>query len=236
VSESEPSSGSVPDLDPAANGDGHASGDGQADPVHAVPAGRIAIGPPPPLPRFNPEMARRFLRHVIDPAVGVIELRVWRAGWDRSGFIVAKQEYAATLAGWYDNADDLICDLGKLEGVSGYLTINPVRRDLIARSCNKIKKVKDTTRDIDVAVYRWLYIDPDPRRPARHQRHRRGTRRGRRDARHDLARRAGDGSLGDLGAVRQRRLDTRPTAGLRAPRGRQAGPAGAEVVRAEVRG
>jgi hypothetical protein len=49
--------------------------------------------------------------------------------------------------------------------VSGYVTINPVRNDLLARSDNRLARMRHTTRDEDVAVLRWLYLDIDPLRP-----------------------------------------------------------------------
>jgi hypothetical protein len=120
---------------------------------------------PPPLPRFDADTARRFLQVVMDPEAGVTELRVFKARFDK-GFIGPAEQYAATLAGWYDSVDELIADLGKLRGVSGYITINPVNPDLFARSANKIAKQRNTTTDADIVIFRWLYIDIDPRRPA----------------------------------------------------------------------
>lgn len=121
----------------------------------------------PPLPKFDQKTARRFLSALMDPAAGVTELRVFRAQFGgKSGFIVPNERYSSTLAGWYDNVDDLIVDLGKLNGVSGYITINPVNEALLGRCCNKITKQAHTTTDADIVCYRWLYIDIDPKRPA----------------------------------------------------------------------
>lgn len=121
--------------------------------------------PPPPIPRFDAETAQRFLSQILDTSAGICEIRIFKAGFER-GYVVAKDQYSATLAGWYDSIHEMIADLGKLKGVSGYITINPVHPDLFARSANRLTKQRHTTTDDDIVIFRWLYIDVDPRRPA----------------------------------------------------------------------
>ena len=54
---------------------------------------------------------------------------------------------------------------GKAPGV--YVTLNPVRPDLLARGVNKvIQFAKNTTRDSDILSRRWLGLDFDPVRPS----------------------------------------------------------------------
>ena len=53
-----------------------------------------------------------------------------------------------------------------MSGVSGYVTFNPVRSDLLARADNRLARARHTTRDADVLCLRWLYLDIDPLRPA----------------------------------------------------------------------
>ena len=76
-----------------------------------------------------------------------------------------------TLRGYFDNLDRLAdsaarsCDELKPGGV--YLTLNPVKRDLLARSSNKAEKyAKHATADVDVLRRRWLPLDFDPVRPS----------------------------------------------------------------------
>ena len=61
---------------------------------------------------------------------------------------------------------DLIKEAHRLRGVSGYVTINPVRLDLLARADNRLARARHTTRDADILCLRWLYLDIDPLRPA----------------------------------------------------------------------
>ena len=67
-------------------------------------------------------------------------------------------------------------DFGKLAGAAArlsgstpgvYITLNPVSRDLFARSADRIKTwVKATTSDPQIVLRRWLPIDLDAKRPA----------------------------------------------------------------------
>lgn len=114
---------------------------------------------------FDAGQLRAFLGYVLDPAAGCIEMRVFHATLER-GFVVAAQQYSKTLAGWYDDPQNLVVDASRLQGVSAYVTLNPVRTDLLARSDNRLVKAKHTTTDADVVCLRWLYVDVDPVRPA----------------------------------------------------------------------
>lgn len=115
--------------------------------------------------RFNSEDTRRFLHHVMPPGT-VLEMRVFRAQWGRGNYIEPGQRFSSTFSGYYDNHDAVIVDAGRLSGVSGFITFNPVRRDLLARSANKLSKAKSATVDDDIASLRWAFIDIDPIRPA----------------------------------------------------------------------
>lgn len=86
--------------------------------------------------------------------------RVCRGTEINSGFV------GSTLAGWFDNDQRLIEEARRLRRVSGYLTINPVRSDLLARSDNRLSRSRHATRDDDILCLRWLYLDIDPIRPA----------------------------------------------------------------------
>ena len=121
-------------------------------------------------PEFDAVAMRRFLALLADPVVGCIEARVLRAAFDRQGFIRRGDDLGGgfggtTLAGWFDDHKRLIDQARLLRGVSAYVTINPVRRDLLARSDNQLSRARHTTRDEDVLCLRWLYLDIDPLRP-----------------------------------------------------------------------
>jgi hypothetical protein len=118
----------------------------------------------------NPAMTRRFLEILTAPQVGCVELRVLRAVQDRRGCLRRGEadggSYAgSTWAGWYDDLKRLEAQARLLRGVSGYVSINPVSADLLARRDNQLGRVRHTTRDSDIACLRWLYLDIDPVRP-----------------------------------------------------------------------
>jgi hypothetical protein len=74
-----------------------------------------------------------------------------------------------TFSGYFDN-HSLLAEVafglsGKVPGV--YVTLNPVRRELLARRVNRVLPfAKNTTSDSDILSRRWLPIDFDPLRPA----------------------------------------------------------------------
>jgi hypothetical protein len=116
------------------------------------------------------EMMQRFLEILSVPRVGCVELRVLRAAFDRRGLIVRGDEEGSnfggsTLAGWFDDPARLAAQAHRLRGVSGYVSINPVRADLLARSDHRLARMRHTTRDADIVCLRWLYLDIDPVRP-----------------------------------------------------------------------
>jgi hypothetical protein len=120
---------------------------------------------------FDATAARRFLDLLQTPRTGCVEMRVLRAAVDRQGKVCRGDEIGggfsgSTIAGWFDDCQRLIDEARRLRGVSGYVTFNPVRSDLLARSDNRLSRARHTTRDDDVLCLRWLYLDIDPIRPA----------------------------------------------------------------------
>jgi len=116
------------------------------------------------------EMMQRFLEIIRARHVGCLELRVLRAAFDRRGFVVRGDHEGSnfggsTLAGWFDDPARLAAQARRLRGVSGYVSINPVRGDLLARSDHRLARMRHTTRDADIVCLRWLYLDIDPVRP-----------------------------------------------------------------------
>ena len=76
-----------------------------------------------------------------------------------------------TVSGYYDNREKFAIDvmkLDKLKDVPGiYFTMNPVRRELLARSANRYKAyAESTSSDRDIARRRWLLVDIDAARPS----------------------------------------------------------------------
>lgn len=92
---------------------------------------------------------------VLSERGGVVELRAIKNG--------------TTAAGYFDNADTLSREAGKLDGqgFAVYMTANPANPALLSRAANRIKRApRETTSDRDVLRRRWLLVDLDPVRPA----------------------------------------------------------------------
>lgn len=91
----------------------------------------------------------------------VLEVRIPKAGRFK------------TISGYFDNPIDFAkwvseaSEDATYQFAGYYFTINPVLPDLLARSCNRLRKFADTTtRDADVIALHWLPVDLDPKRPA----------------------------------------------------------------------
>ncbi len=86
---------------------------------------------------------------------------------------IPKAKKYRTISGYFDDQNnfvDAVVGLASREGdgfVGHYFTINPVKRDLLARSNNRVKSfVEITTSDADILALHWLPIDIDAKRPS----------------------------------------------------------------------
>lgn len=122
--------------------------------------------PAPRVPVYNEGHLRQFLGALMDHTIGVVELRIFHAQFAGRNNLLESSNYNQTFSGWYDDLNALVVDAKKLIDVSGYVTVNPVDRDLLARSCNKLSKARReaSTSDADVVCLRWMYLDIDPKR------------------------------------------------------------------------
>jgi hypothetical protein len=96
----------------------------------------------------------RTLEVLFEPGK-VVELRAFK---DRT-----------TKSGYFDDFEELAEQAAKLDGrgFAVYVTLNPVKEALLARSQNRVKiHPKATTSDVDIVARRWLPVDFDPVRPA----------------------------------------------------------------------
>ena len=67
----------------------------------------------------------------------------------------------------YEHITEVANAIGKLRSYRGaYVTVNPVKPELLARAWNRIRPIlkEPTTADSEVLARRWLLIDCDPKR------------------------------------------------------------------------
>ena len=87
----------------------------------------------------------------------VIEVRVPKAG------------RLKTISGYFDNWQKLAAAVDQLESAKHpgiYWTLNPCRRDIMARSSNRVQSyARETTGDREILRRLWLPVDFDPKRP-----------------------------------------------------------------------
>ncbi|WP_458789201.1 YfjI family protein [Adonisia turfae] len=107
---------------------------------------------------------RSFLSLLYEPG-DVLEVRAPKCR-ERAG-----SSFASTVSGYFNDHDAAAEAIAKLD-TSGlapgvYVTLNPVRPDLLARAANRLRpKASETTADADVPRRRWMLVDVDPVRPA----------------------------------------------------------------------
>ena len=80
-----------------------------------------------------------------------------------------KTSQDGTISGYFDDLTKLADHADHWSGVAPavYITLNPVKRDLLARAANRIqRRAREATADHEVAKRRRLLLDFDPVRPA----------------------------------------------------------------------
>ena len=105
--------------------------------------------------RSDPKEVARMIETLFEPDA-VVEMRI------------PKTQREGTVSGYFTDHEALAKTLVARNGDTAvYVTLNPVKRDLLARASNRIKaRVRETTSDRDIERRRWLLIDCDPDRPA----------------------------------------------------------------------
>ncbi len=108
----------------------------------------------------------RFL-HLLTQPGDVFEVRAPKC-LERRG-----ATYTSTVSGYFPHASietaaGLIAELDESALAPGvYITLNPIKPDLLARAANRLKRrAPETTADSDILARRWLLIDVDPVRPS----------------------------------------------------------------------
>lgn len=87
----------------------------------------------------------------------VHELRILHAGRD------------GTVSGYFDDLGTFARAAADRDGTGPgiYVTLNPVKPELLARAANRAKpRARETTGDHDVVARRWMLVDVDPVRPS----------------------------------------------------------------------
>lgn len=109
----------------------------------------------------------RFMKFIFDPSIGCIDFCAWRSMISKYGLIEKNDSFPRTIGGWFDKPSAIKFEVGRLKGVSGYMGLNPVSKDLLARSCNEVKPIQrgNGTKEENIITYRNFLIDIDVKRP-----------------------------------------------------------------------
>lgn len=116
--------------------------------------------------KLNTDLIRTFFNDFIYVKNHCAEVRCFDSQVHfRTNRIIRQQKTIVT--GWFTSADELVCELQRLDGVSAYITVNPVslaRRPIEARNCLRNYSKGFCCDDQDITVFRYLIIDIDPPR------------------------------------------------------------------------
>ena len=105
--------------------------------------------------RANPDEVFLGLSTIVTSG-SVAELRVLQAGT------------SGTVSGYFDDVERMAAEAARLsgKGLGVYVTLNPVRPDLLARAANRMQpRARHATADADIDRRTWILLDVDPVRP-----------------------------------------------------------------------
>jgi hypothetical protein len=108
------------------------------------------------------ETAADFIRLLHEPE-SVFEVRIPRCPHRRG------DGFTSTASGYFTDPDAAAAQAIKADpnyqpqGV--YITLNPVRRDLLARADGQLHQARHTTSDAEITRRRWFFLNLDPVRP-----------------------------------------------------------------------
>ena len=112
-------------------------------------------------PLIDEEMILRTMDVFLAPGQ-VCEVRAMQAQ-------MQGEKWPGTVSGYFNDSKRLVEALGQIEFARGiYVTLNPVKPDLLARANNRLKRVEkgEATSDGEILSRRWLLVDVDAVRPS----------------------------------------------------------------------
>lgn len=114
----------------------------------------------------------RFLQYIMpNPEEGCSLFEVFKSTLNQLNHIVPFTEWNKTMGGYYTKPNDVKIECLRLNGVSAFITVNPVNISLLRRSSNKLKRLGSGmgVSDSDIKCLRHLFIDIDPVRAKGHK-------------------------------------------------------------------
>jgi hypothetical protein len=94
-----------------------------------------------------------------------MELVIWGGHTDKNNHIV-ESKYPIVCGGWFNQAKRLKDFAKRLDGVSAYVTFNPVHNDKLSQINNQVKRIgkNEGTSEQDITAIRYIFIDIDVER------------------------------------------------------------------------
>jgi hypothetical protein len=94
-----------------------------------------------------------------------LEVRCFDAVVASGSHWITRSREKYTVAGWFTSYAELRCEISRIQNVSCYISVNPVkisRRPLRAKNSLKILKQGEFVLDSDIDLIRFIIVDIDP--------------------------------------------------------------------------
>ncbi len=116
-----------------------------------------------PKPKQRTDVIDKFSRRILTPGT-CVEFRAFGGHHSFRSNTIEATTYPSAIVGFYNKAGHLASDIRKLNGVSGYVTPNPINENFLhAKNNGFLKATKDNCcTDKDVVVTKYFIIDIDP--------------------------------------------------------------------------
>jgi hypothetical protein len=116
---------------------------------------------------FLEDHFKRFTDFAFDPSAGCVELAFWGATYTRDRTRIVPFHIPTCYSGWFDSVAHLRAYARMAQGVSAYVTINPVNPEKMAQARNKVIRISrgEGTDASSILFLKRILIDIDCERP-----------------------------------------------------------------------
>lgn len=115
--------------------------------------------------RNNNLLISSFFNNYISFPGSCAEVRCFNSRVDYNTRKIVRSDEKGVVAGWFTSAEELACELSRVDSVSVYITVNPVsvvNRPSFAKNNLSMLKKGHFCTDKDIFKIRYMIIDIDP--------------------------------------------------------------------------
>jgi hypothetical protein len=113
---------------------------------------------------FDFKLIEDFFNIIYIPG-SCLEVRCFSSHVDFNTKRIVHTKNETTVAGWFTRPDELVAELSRIDKVSCYISVNPIKlgnRPYHAKNTLKVLRKGEFSVDSDINIIRYLIIDIDP--------------------------------------------------------------------------